>query len=269
MNHAIIPSLALSVLLATSPAFGQSTKPEDSPPSQDAIAATLPADALAKAQGLQGSGQWVEAAALYLQITEAQPENGTAWFNLGYCLHAAGELDLAVSAHRKAATFEAFTGIALYNLGCAFSLLGEADEAFEALQASHDAGFNVSGNLDTDSDFTNLRQDERFVPFQNKLAADRPPSKFAQGQQSVMAMLRQAQQYLAQNGPAMMEQAKMMVQQAAGLAQQKFHQLQEMADDEEQMTELKARLHEAFGRAHQAFLQWRESMEQDGSANEK
>lgn len=266
MYHAIIPRIALSVLVLSATAMGQSTRSEDSPANQDVVAA-LPVDAMDKARALQAEERWIEASDLYLQITEAQPENGPAWFSLGYCLHMAGELDLAINAHRKAATFEEYTGIALYNLGCAFALLGESDEAFEALQAALEAGFDVSGNMGSDPDLKSLRDDERFDLLQKQTAADGSASTFDQGKQSVMAMLRQAKQYLAQNGPALMEQAKAMAQQAAGIAQQKYHELQEMAEDDEQIAELRARLHETFAKAHEAFLQWRQSMEQKESTS--
>lgn len=267
MYHAIISRIVLSVLVLSATAVGQSTRPEDSPANQDAVPA-IPVDAMDKARALQAEDRWIEASDLYLQITETQPANGAAWFNLGYCLHMAGELDLAINAHRKAATFEQYTGIALYNLGCAFALLGEVDDAFEALHAAHEAGFNVRGNLDTDPDLKSLRDDERFDLLRKQTAADGPAATFEQGKQSVLAILRQARQYLAQNGPALMEQAKAMAQQAAGLAQQKYHELQEMAEDDDQIAELRARLQETFARAHEAFLQWRQSVEREESPNQ-
>ena len=268
MYHAIIPKIALSVLVLSTTAMGQPTRPEDSHARAEAVTA-LPDDAMNKARALQADERWIEASDLYLQITEAQPANGAAWFNLGYCLHVAGELDLAINAHRKAATFEEFTGIALYNLGCAFALLGEADEAFEALQAAQEAGFDVSGNMGSDADLKSLRDDERFDLLREQTAAEGYASTYEEGKQSVMAMLHQAKQYLEQNGPALMEQAKAMVQQAAGLAQQKYHALREMAEDDEQIAELRARLHETFARAHEAFLQWRQSVEQEESLSQE
>lgn len=256
MSHTA-PKFAFCILVVTSMAVGQPTTAQDSEAVQDSAAEISP-DAMQKAQALQRQERWVEAADLFMQITEAQPDNGPAWFNLGYCLHMAGELDLALNAHRKAATFEDFTGIALYNLGCAYALLGEADESFEALAASHQAGFNVYGNLDSDSDLESLHEDERFESFRAKIAPQGPAAKIEQGGQSVKDMLMKARQYLEQNGPALMQQAKMMAQQAAGMAQQKIHELQEMASDDEQVAELRARLHESFARAHEAFLQWRQ-----------
>ena len=72
-----------------------------------------------QASALQQDGRWEEAAEAWGQVAEQTPDSGTAWFNLGYCLHAAGRLDEAIDAHRKAAEFDDYHGIALYNLGCA------------------------------------------------------------------------------------------------------------------------------------------------------
>jgi Flp pilus assembly protein TadD len=222
---------------------------------------------LVQARSLRSQERWIEAADQYMQITEVHPENGEAWFNLGYCLHIAGEMDLAINAHRKAATFEQFTGIALFNLGCAHALLGEPDEAFEALEASYEAGFDIGQRLYSDSDLASLQDDERFATLYEKTAPDGPEQIITRGRDSALAMVQQARQYLSQHGPAMMEQAKAMAQQAAGLAHSKYQEFQELAGDDERINEIRAHLHETFARAHEAFLQWRQRHESDRVSN--
>jgi Flp pilus assembly protein TadD len=115
-----------------------------------------------EARALMQAGRFDEAAETWRRIAEADPESGTAWFFLGYCLHAAGRLDEAVEMHKKAATFEDYHGIALYNLACARALLGRTDDAFEALAASQAAGFTLRGRAEQDSDFDSIREDPRF-----------------------------------------------------------------------------------------------------------
>ena len=116
-----------------------------------------------EAMRLQQSEDWMGAAKAWSEIAEANPEAGIAWFNLGYCLHAAGELDKAIEIHKKAANFDEYRGIALYNLGCAHALRGETDAAFTALAASAEAGFEVVEYAVSDADLTSLRDDPRMA----------------------------------------------------------------------------------------------------------
>ncbi len=116
-----------------------------------------------EAAAIQQSGDFEAASAAWSAIVEAEPDNGVAWFNLGFALHAAGHLEKAKGVHRKAASFDRFRGIALYNLGCAHALLGEHDAAFEALAAASEAGFDVRGSAGGDSDFDSIRQDPRYA----------------------------------------------------------------------------------------------------------
>ena len=55
-----------------------------------------------------------------------------------------------------------YRGIALYNLGCAYALLGKNDAAIDALKGSLEAGFDMSDSLGSDSDLDGLRDDPRF-----------------------------------------------------------------------------------------------------------
>ncbi|HYC76399.1 MAG TPA: tetratricopeptide repeat protein, partial [Planctomycetota bacterium] len=49
---------------------------------------------------------WDKAVTVGRELTALQPENGSAWFQLGYALHAQGKLDDAIVAHKKAAEFK-------------------------------------------------------------------------------------------------------------------------------------------------------------------
>ena len=116
-----------------------------------------------QASALQQDGRWEEAAEAWRQVAEQTPDSGTAWFNLGYCVHAAGRLDEAIDIHRRAAEFDDYRGIALYNLGCAYALTGRSDAAIEALTASQEAGFRLRGRVESDSDLESLRKDPRLA----------------------------------------------------------------------------------------------------------
>ncbi len=115
---------------------------------------------------------FAEAAKLYEKITEAQPENAQAWFQMGYCFHVTGSLEKAIPAHKKAASLapdgSQFKVLGLYNLGCAYALQGKSDAAFGALMKAVDAGFHTDDNAETartDSDLDSLRDDARFAKF--------------------------------------------------------------------------------------------------------
>lgn len=115
-----------------------------------------------KADSLMADQSFAEAAKAFAKVVEVQPKNGMAWFRYGYCLHANGDLDEAIKIHKKAASFEQLAGISTYNLACAYSLKKESDKAFKTLHRAVELGFNDVGQLEGDSDFDNIRNDERF-----------------------------------------------------------------------------------------------------------
>lgn len=137
------------------------------PPAQAGSAAEAgPSPTIQQAQRLQQSGDWAKAAAAYGTVLERDPENATAACGRAYCLHMGGDYAAAIEAHQRAAQFPQIQGMALYNLGCAFALTGDADKAFEALRAAHEAGFDMTDFLATDADLDNLREDARFRALQ-------------------------------------------------------------------------------------------------------
>ena len=196
--------------------------PPAPPPVDETVSAPPPT--IEEAQQLQQAGRWEEAAAAWHQIVLAEPENATAWFQLGYSLHAAGHLEQAIEVHQKAATFDEYHGIALYNLGCAHALLGNHDQAFEALFASQAAGFQMRGRVEGDSDLDSLRADPRL----EALLANEPAGFEAK----IRQIVGQIQQFI-QQAPQIKEQFSMMAQQFMGKAMNKLGQLQQkMAQDE-------------------------------------
>jgi tetratricopeptide (TPR) repeat protein len=145
--------------------FGMTGSPVLAEPTAPAPPETTQADAslLEQARSLQGAGQWEQAAEAWGQVAQQEPDNGTAWFNLGYCLHAAGRLEEAIEVHQKAATFDDYHAIALYNLGCANALAGHHDAAFEALAGAQAAGWQLRDYAFSDSDLESLREDPRLT----------------------------------------------------------------------------------------------------------
>ena len=117
-----------------------------------------------EARQLMQENDFAEAAKLFAKATKADAENGMAWHLYGYCLHASGEIDKAIEIHKKATHFDQYAGISLYNLGCAYSLKKDADNAFKALNKAVEYGFvrDASTAYEGDSDLDNIRKDERY-----------------------------------------------------------------------------------------------------------
>jgi len=185
-----------------------------------------------EARALQGDGMWEEAAAAWEQVVREEPENAAAWFNLGYCLHAAGRLEEAIEVHQKASRFEEFHGIALYNLGCAYALIGRADDAFDALDASQEAGFRMRGRAESDSDLDSLHADPRF----EALLAREP----AGGLQQALARL---QQFIQQQAPQIEQQLAALAQQA----RQVMGELHQKLAQDERFAAIAQQLQRLFG----------------------
>ena len=187
-----------------------------------AAPASAPAEAVTaeQARSLQGEGRWEEAAEAWKQVAEQSPDDGAAWFNLGYCVHAAGRLEEAIEIHKKAATFDDFHGIAMYNLGCAYALVGRDDDAINALAEAQDAGFALRGRVESDSDLQSLHGDPRL----RALLERETPAGWRGKIQQLMAG---AKQYLS--GP----QVSGMMQKIVGACHAGLAQLQQkMAGDE-------------------------------------
>ncbi|MCB9844493.1 MAG: tetratricopeptide repeat protein [Phycisphaeraceae bacterium] len=137
----------------------------------------------AEADRLFQQQKYAEAAAMYEQIVEREPENPTAWFNLGYSLHITGQLERALVAHEKAAEIAPtaqLRGPAVYNIGCANALLGRKDAAFAALVRAVDAGFTNTQLIQQDSDLDSLRDDPRFEEIQTRVQQRALPIAFRQ-----------------------------------------------------------------------------------------
>ena len=193
-----------------------------------------------EARALQGAGRWQEAAEAWRQITEQDSENSTAWFLLGYCLHAAGRLDEAIDVHRKAATFDEYHGIALYNLGCAYALSGRPDEAFEALGRSQAAGFSLRDHAEDDSDLESIRGDSRFATL-----LEQEPAGVRGGLQQAMGRLHL---FMEQRAPQIKQRLGGVLQQVALRARGMLGRLQERLADDERFAVIAERLQGWLGR---------------------
>lgn len=124
---------------------------------------------IAAARQLLRQERWSEAAEILQSVTRADPNLGSAWFDLGYALHAAGRWDDAIAAHLRAAESPEFRGGAWYNVACAHAQKGDKEQALTALEKSLAAGFYAKPQaVMNDRDLLTLHSEPRFERLLNE-----------------------------------------------------------------------------------------------------
>ena len=113
-----------------------------------------------EADALFAAKKWNESATAYEAFTKTNPNNGRAWYRLGFSLHSMGKYDQAVRAFQRSVDI-GNNPLVMYNLACAYSRVGDKEKAFEWLNKSINAGF-AAPQLTTDPDFEGLHTDARF-----------------------------------------------------------------------------------------------------------
>jgi len=111
------------------------------------------------------NGDYKAAAAAFKQIVKREPENVTAWANLGFSYYNMKEYEKAISAYTKVENRSSLKQNAAYNIACSYSLMGKKEEALDALERSIGYGFSNVKLLSTDTDLAIIRDDERFSRF--------------------------------------------------------------------------------------------------------
>lgn len=114
-------------------------------------------DDLTKVQQLLDDGKNAEAEATLEKLVGRSPENGRAWYMLGYARHSLGDIGGAIEADLKATEFVSVRADAYYNLACAYGLNNELDLASNALEKAIEAGFVDFDLIGTDTDIAIVR----------------------------------------------------------------------------------------------------------------
>lgn len=83
----------------------------------------------------------------------------------GYALHYSAEHEKAIQAFERAIQFGYRKPTSMYNIACANAMMGRRDAAFEWLDKSAAAGFEIGNYIRGDSDLDGLRSDPRFERF--------------------------------------------------------------------------------------------------------
>jgi tetratricopeptide (TPR) repeat protein len=109
--------------------------------------------------------RWAPAVRLYQTFLRSEPNNGRGWFNLGFALHYSGEHAQAIEAFERAIQFGYRPPTSMYDIACANARMGNSDAAFEWLEKSLNAGFEIEGYVRGDRDLDSLRSDPRFARY--------------------------------------------------------------------------------------------------------
>jgi Flp pilus assembly protein TadD len=127
-------------------------------------------------QGFDGSQyskqRWAPAVKTYETFLRENPTNGRAWFNLGFALHFSSEHTRAIQAFQQAIQLGYRKPTSMYNVACGYSMMANRDAAFEWLEKSVDAGFEIENYIQGDDDLDNLRSDPRFKRFSQMAEAE-------------------------------------------------------------------------------------------------
>ena len=94
-----------------------------------------------------------------------RPEDVDLLTELGVLLTTAGQYQEGLEIDQRLVRLCPEDPIVHYNLGCSLALLGRVDEAFRALEAALDLGYEDLHLLHTDPDMANVRKDPRFGAF--------------------------------------------------------------------------------------------------------
>ena len=116
-----------------------------------------------RGNALGNLGRLEEAVASFDQALKIKPDDHQAWYNRGNALRNVGRLEEAVASYDQALNFKPDDYAAWYNKACSYALQGNIEQAIENLQQA----INLSPDkyremAKTDSDFDNIREDERF-----------------------------------------------------------------------------------------------------------
>ncbi len=129
-------------------------------------------DSFAQGQALQDAGQYAPAVTAFSKALEADPSNGSIYFQRGYCRHALGEYTAARGDFVRATELGFAPEAATYNVACGYALSGEKEVALEWLARAIEVGFDREDLLRGDSDLDSIRGEARFKELVKRYGID-------------------------------------------------------------------------------------------------
>ena len=114
-------------------------------------------------------GRYEEAIASYDQALEIKPDYHQAWDNRGYVLTCMGRYKDALESCDRAIKINSNYANAYYNKACCYGLQNNVELAIENLQRAINLDVEYQDMAKTDKDFEQIRGDERFQSFLNRV----------------------------------------------------------------------------------------------------
>ena len=115
-----------------------------------------------RAAKLVAAGDWAAAAEVYQTVTEAEPENGAAWFGLGRAQFESRRVDRAIAALTKALELDFETPRTMLHLARCHAAQGADEEAIRWIQKSADTGAAIHQALVSTAEFKRLESQPAF-----------------------------------------------------------------------------------------------------------
>lgn len=126
------------------------------------VAQETEAPSAAAANALFAQGDWAGAARAFRAVTEAEPENGLAWFGLANSLYNTRQVDPAIEAYQKALELKFQPPRTLFLLARAHAAKGEDDAAIEWLTQAAQAGSGLYPIVTATEEFKRLENRSDF-----------------------------------------------------------------------------------------------------------
>ncbi len=104
---------------------------------------------------------------------ELHPEDVYTLLDGAYSLADLGKRERSLEWAARVLEAQTDDGLILYNLGCFFSIAGEAEPALDALERSYEAGLSDPDWMAQDSDLDNIRDQPRYKALVERMEADR------------------------------------------------------------------------------------------------
>jgi tetratricopeptide (TPR) repeat protein len=116
---------------------------------------------------------WRKAMEHHRRVAAKYPDQGRAWFNLGFTALQAREFATGHDAFQRAIGMNYRVGTSSYNIACGYALQNKHDAAFEWLDRAREAGFELDQYIDGDDDLDSLHDDPRWDALRREVRANR------------------------------------------------------------------------------------------------
>lgn len=117
---------------------------------------------VSRAQALIGQQKFDAAEKILSPLVKKFPNESAPNYLLGYCLHGLKKYEEARACYEKSKKIPRLKINSLYNIACTYSMENKREDAFKALREAIKAGFNNFGQMQSDTDFANIKDDPRF-----------------------------------------------------------------------------------------------------------